>query len=70
MTTTAEADTGLLRLEMEDEDIRCREDVKRVAYETYSGGDPKRLQQALDQVLSASKERQAALLRKYGWGIH
>lgn len=46
-----------LRVAIEEEDQRCRADVKRVAYEYESHGDVKRLHEELEEVLFQSKDR-------------
>lgn len=61
-------DTGTLYDEQAQEDLRVREDVKRVAYNYESGEDPRDLHEALQEVLDASKQRLRDLFAKHRWG--
>lgn len=58
-------DIGTLQDEMAEEDLRCREEVKRVAYQFESGQDPRMLDQALEEVLAGSKRRQREIFARH-----
>lgn len=61
-------DTGALRDEVAEEDLRVREDIKRIAYSYESGEDPRELHVVLDEVLQASKRRLRELFTRHRYG--
>lgn len=67
-TPTGDKGIGNLHQAMADEDERCRADIKRVAYEHETGEDPRSFAAAVEEVLAASKQRQAQIFKSSGWG--
>lgn len=59
---------GILREAMAEEDLRCRAEVKRVAYTYESGEDPRDLSVALEEVLEESRSRQRHIFNQFQWG--